>query len=181
MRGTSVTVVPGAGPADPVVGPTGTPLIGRVPEACRRQLGLPTPPAPPIEISTIVDLWLARAAMAAMHGDDVGWSDVLSMLPSGPPRAPTPADAAAALHQAVAHWSWEQVRGRVARGATHLVAGCADATAAAWMDTGMFGRWVVGELPPSGVLLEVLDALTSPATVERIRAARRLAANAGSR
>ena len=171
VRGTSVTLLPGTRPAGPVVGPTDAPLIGRVPEACRRQLGLPTPPPPPIAVTTVVDLWLTRLTVAAIRGDAVRWSDALALLAAAPGPITTPSDAATALHRTSRGWSWERIREGVARGSTELVAGCVDPVAAAWMDAGMFARWVASELPPTEVLLDALDATTSPAVVDRIRAA----------
>ena len=177
--GTSVTLLPATEPVERFIGPTGAPLIGRVPEACRRQLGLPTPPPPPVEVTTIVDLWLTRLTAAAVRGDAAHWTDAVALLPAAPGPTVTPADAARALHHAAARWSWEQLRRAAEGGSTGWVAGCLDAATAGWMDEGMFARWIIGELPSAEILLEVLDATTGPATADRLRAAAHLAANIG--
>ncbi len=117
-RGRSVTLLPGTGPTDPVIGPTDAPLIGRVPEACRRQLGLPTPAPPPVDVTTIVDLWLTRLAGAAVRGDVVRWSDAVALLPGASGPTTTPGDAARVLHRAASCTSWEQMRRAVAEAAS---------------------------------------------------------------
>ena len=100
-RGTSVTLLPGTGAGGcGSIGPTDAPLIGRVPEACRRQLGLPTPAPPPIEVTTIVDLWLTRLTAAAVRGDAARWTDAVALLPGAPGQTTTPGDTARALHRA---------------------------------------------------------------------------------
>jgi hypothetical protein len=170
--GTSVTVAPALGPL--VVGPTREPIAGRAADACRRMLGLPTAPAPPPTVDTVVLLWLSRLARVAAGDPRLDWPGALSRLPRPLTPTATPADAAAALRDATVRWSWEELRRAVAAGNPDAAAGCAEPPAAGWMDGSMLARWVEAELPPLALVTDVLDATLAPGTVDRIRAAARL-------
>ena len=63
--GTSVSVLRGAGSEPVVTGPGPDRGEGRVPDLCRRMLGMPTPAPPGDMTAHVADLWLARARLGA--------------------------------------------------------------------------------------------------------------------
>jgi hypothetical protein len=134
------------------------PTEGRVVDACRRALGLPTaaPLSPPHVWATV--LWV-DAALAATLSADLGaaptWSQLAALDTCGGPVRPL---------------DWRTLRLACATGVLDIPGVAPDA--AAWMDDGMFAREALRALPPLvdmlGDLRELLAAPVFAQVVERV-------------
>jgi len=185
-NGTAVTVLSFPSVDRLVLGPDTEVRDGRVPDACRRLLGLPTAPPPASMTAFVVDSWLAVCAKTATLSPGLTWPEVVLLHPATaggmtspmPSRAeqvrpgsraeaPTPADIAAATEQLGASLGWKRFH---AACITSRFTPCPNLStdAAAWMDAGMFARWVHGELPPRELVLDVLDATLQPGASDRV-------------
>ena len=151
-------------------GPDDRPMQGRAADVCRRMLGLPTDPPPRDMTSFVVDAWLALVVDAAVGDPSVSWAEVVGLHPgSTTPRA-NPAAVAVATRRFGAELDWDRFRQACASdGPPPYVT--IDAAAAAWMDAGMFARWLVGEMPPWESMLDLLDGVLTPSVSDRLRAA----------
>lgn len=144
----------------------GGPSDGRVIDACRRVLGLPTAPAvgSPQVWATVcwVDAVL-EATLVADLGDPPPWTALAAL---------DPADCSADL----AGLRWSLVRASCAAGLATVPGVHADA--AAWMDDGMFAREAIAALPPLFDMLRDLRELLPPPVFDEVvgRVAERLAA-----
>ncbi|MCB1016306.1 MAG: hypothetical protein KDB10_14500 [Acidimicrobiales bacterium] len=133
---------------------------GRVDDVCRRVLGLATPPpAFPVEHLWAVR-WLERLAGRAevAPGDVSSWGRVAAChvaCPPGPGR-PSVGDLIRAGRVQARRSPWEVQRVDAAAGRRRF-AGVSPA-AAAWMDAGMFSRWVLMDAPPLSLLRAVVAA-----------------------
>jgi hypothetical protein len=184
--GTAVTVLSFPSVDRLILGPDTEIRDGRVPDACRRLLGLPTAPPPPSMTAFVVDSWLAVCAKTATLSPGLTWPEVVSLHPATadgmtspmPPRTerlrpgtgaevPTPADIAAATERLGASLGWERFH---AACLASRFTPCPNLStdAAAWMDAGMFARWVQGELPSRELVLDVLDAVLQPGASDRV-------------
>jgi hypothetical protein len=114
---------------------------GVVLDALRRALGLPTPP-PPLPLAAFLDdLWLRELASSPRR---LSWTEAAALRP-----AP------------VGTWSVLRACGWPG----------VDVDLAAWMDDGMFARWVAGTVPPRTELLEELAVRQTAAVARRVRLA----------
>ncbi|MGZ4758286.1 MAG: hypothetical protein ACXV95_04420 [Acidimicrobiales bacterium] len=148
-------------------------LIGHIPDACRRVLGLGTPP-PDDPVEEFFDLlWLDHVlAEAAGRPGQLTWAEavelhfgaglVTDMAPTGDDIGALSADEALMVGHALTSelTSWRFVREQAARmdERTELF----DPQAAAWMDDGMFSREMLGGFPPVGLMLEALEQVAPP-------------------
>lgn len=129
---------------------------GRVVDACRRVLGLPTDP-PPFGTAVWHALsWVDRVLGAVLDADlgEVPSWDALDALDVAPPAHPDDPRA------------WRALRRACARGELAVVG--VDAGLAAWMDDGMFAREAVGAHGPLATLLGDLRGLLPPPTFDRV-------------
>jgi hypothetical protein len=121
------------------------PTEGRVVDACRRALGLPTAPplSPPHVWATA--LWV-DAALAATLGADLGttpaWPELAALDTGAAPARPL---------------EWRTLRLACAAGVLDVPG--VDPDAAAWMDDGMFAREALGALPSLVDMLSDLRGL----------------------
>lgn len=173
-RGCSVGVLTGPGARTQVDGPDLEPVRGRGADACRRMLGLPTAPPPPDMTAHVVDLWLARTTRAALEQPGLDWPSVARHNPAHElaPGTAIPTPAAIARHTVAfgEQLDWERYRQRcVEAGSTPF--GELEGSVAAWMDAGMFARWLLGESVPWAAHLDLLEGLLSPGAADRLRAA----------
>ena len=146
------------------------PGVGTVTDALRRCLGLPTT-APPVSTAELfAALWLGRVAAAP---DRLSWAEAarlhpaLAVLEAGGHR-PQPEELVAAgraLHRAM---SWSELRLRAAAGRRDPGVEV-PADLAAWMDDGMFARWVLGGLPSFPELVHRCRRVLSPEVLRRLR------------
>ena len=129
--------------------------VGMIPDALKRALGVPT--APP-EVPFVG--WVARMLLLLIIGDDglrghrkVPWCQLRPSLER---------------HTALADdGSWEAFRSVAAKRPDVI----ADLTPeiAAWMDEGMFSRWVIGGMPSYDHLLEEGRKASTPEAFTQVR------------
>jgi len=123
---------------------------GRVIDALRRGLGLPTPPAEEGTADLLAILWLEDLLAAADSGTILGWPAAAGLHPAMRVLAAEGHDIAPEhftmiARVATAAWSWENLRLQAAQEdwMGHLI----PSALAGWMDEGMFARWLLGEVP----------------------------------
>ncbi len=154
-------------------------VTGRIPDACRRVLGLATPPPDdPVE-DFFALLWLDHVlAAAATRPGRLTWAEavelhfgaglVADLVPaSDGPGALSPDEALMVGHTLTGEQtSWRFVREQAAQLAERNE--LFDPEAAAWMDDGMFSREMLGGFPPTGLMLEALGQVAPPAVLAAI-------------
>ncbi|MGH9229221.1 MAG: hypothetical protein ACRD07_10945 [Acidimicrobiales bacterium] len=164
-RGEELTALPGA--------PDGT-----VADACRRALGLGTAPPPPTTAGLWTRCWLDRVvdALAESGGAAVGggpglptWRDLVRLHPASSvaatgwsglglgPDADALADATRALADA---WPWARLRADPA--VVDVPGPLPDARVVAWMDDGMWARWLLAAFPAFDDLVDAACSLLAP-------------------
>jgi hypothetical protein len=115
---------------------------GRVPDAVRRVLGLPTAPPAHTPAALLLLDWVDRVLAAVLDadlGDPPAWAQL------------------AALYRGDPHIGWSELRARCAAGSFAVPGLSADA--AAWMDDGMFSREATVAYPPLSSSLRDLAEL----------------------
>ena len=168
------------------------PTTGRTLDALRRCLGLatPAPERPSSELLALV--WLAEVVAAAEGGDgrNVGfgrdprsrrggttvtgltWEQVASLHPAVQALVTdgheVPLDRmGAVLRGAGRAWSWSHLRELAAGGA--WPAGIVPAALAAWMDDGMFSRWMLDASAPLGEVIALTRAALPAAIGDQLQ------------
>ena len=127
---------------------------GMILDALLRAMRLPTAPPP-----ARFEEWLARLlfmTIAGHHRGDrrVGWAQLRPVLERYD-------------ELGSAGGTWEQLRAMAAKG--HRVTSDLTAEDAAWMDEGMFARWVLGEIPSYDHLLTEARRSTTPEAFTQVR------------
>lgn len=168
------------GPLEPasIHGEAGDPdcPVGRIDDACRRVLGIPTPPPSSGTALLWATLWLD--AIVAAGGTASGrrrlgrWTEVVSRHPAIAVLVPdadlTSVDLVAKANQ-LAEWrDWQQLRRTCAAGLWR--APRLDAGVVGWLDDGAFSRWLLGELPDLTDLRATVAELLPPRVVQRVDA-----------
>jgi hypothetical protein len=169
--GTAVGLLRRPGHDPLVMGPSTEPLPGRTADACRRALGLPTAPPPPMT-AHLLDVWLDRVARDASRRSRLGWPDVVDRHPGrdglASDETPTPAQVAAHTARLGADLDWDRYRlGCAARG-TAPFGDELDTAVIEWMDAGMFARWQLGESLRRDEQMDLLEALLAPALLDQL-------------
>ena len=127
--------------------------VGMIPDALRRALGLPTP-LPELPFTH----WVAVMLFGLIIGDGgkhrrVGWAQLRPKLES---------------YEAVGNeGTWDFMRKLATKRSDVQVDLSPDV--AAWMDEGIFARWVVGGLPPYDALLEDARRVCTPEAFSQLR------------
>jgi len=145
-----------------------TPLPGRpdgaVADACRRALALPTAPPPASTSGLWTASWLDRVVeVAGACGDSPGaglrsWAAVAALHPAaGPAASEGPAALAADAHALAEAWPWSRLRDDPV--VADVCGAAPPADLAAWMDDGMWARWLLSHLPATDDLLAAVRAL----------------------
>jgi hypothetical protein len=175
--GRSTTVLATGAPRPSVFGPDREPQVGRVPDACRRMLGLPTAPPDGPMTHFVLASWLELVVQHATARPGMDWGAVINLHPAiefeDAYGSLNPAEIARRTHVLGERLDWNKFRVVVS-------AGCGfpfgpDATEIAWwMDAGMFSRWAMDEIPDREVTLEILDAVLQPSTFDRVWATIRM-------
>ncbi len=151
---------------------------GRVPDACRRVLGLATAPPAGDTAELWATLWLETLLAGSLTDlRTIGWAEAVRAFPcfdvvvaGDPDLAALAADHIVELGQAARRaWPWEQLLASCRAG---LVPACGlEADEARWMDAGIFSREVLGRFPPLADLLGDLTAVLTVEVVARIEQA----------
>jgi hypothetical protein len=174
--GTSIDLLDDGRGTRHVDGPDQKVLTGRVPDLCRRVLGLPTAPAPCGLVPMLIDLWL-RELLAAAH-PGLAWADAAALHPASrstglPAFTPSPAELVRASEELTSDADWGTWR-RVCIGRGADPSCGLDATSLRWLDDGSFARWVLGESIPWADALAHLDAALPRDTADKVFATVRL-------
>jgi hypothetical protein len=149
-HGATCAVAAGPDGVELVQGPRPPALEGRIPDACRRVLGLATAPPTVGTGAFFLTRWLDGALERAIAGDHVDAGDLLS-------DGFDPHGIAAATVDFDRRWSWERLRRACAAGEP-LVAGMT-ADEAAWWDEGGFSRRAFEGYLAASTMLDVLHEL----------------------
>ncbi len=158
------------------IGPRDVPDEGRVPDLCRRALGLSTAPPPPDMGTLVIDAWLGAIARRTLHQPGLSWAACVALHPGrvllGDDPAfgsgePTPAAMARATDLLGTQADWERYRQVCARGRGEPLSGLPPADAE-WLDAGSFARWVLGEVPSWLAMMDLLEGALSAAAVDRL-------------
>lgn len=157
------------------IGPTTTPQCGRVPDACRRVLQLPTAPPDRSMLDFVVAAWLEIITRRALVDPSLDWPDLLALHPAvaALPDPATVTEVARATVELGLALDWERFR-RVVASIGGFPFGEGAERTAEWMDAGMFSRWALDELADPDDTLEILDATLVPSVSERLWATVRL-------
>jgi hypothetical protein len=148
------------------------PEDGRLLDCLKRCLGLPTPPAPtgPGRLQSL--LWLDKIlGQAQTSPHRLSWNEVVRLHPAGALLDPgeqgalSPEDLAHVIRLAGTVWSWEEIRQQAA---TRWSGQIIERDIAAWMDEGMFARWMLGGLPGTDELMTQVRPLLTPSTARRL-------------
>ena len=160
---------------------TDPPGEGRMLDVLLRCLGLST--SPPVEPASEIHTaaWLASVIEGGVSSARrLTWSDVerlhpLALVLSGDldfALIATDDEAAEARREladlvriSASAWSWEEIRVQAAGGELEALI---DAGLAAWMDEGMFSRWLLSIVPTIDQLLEVAVPMLVPSAARRL-------------
>lgn len=144
--------------------------LGRIPDVTKRVLGLATRPPDETTSTLFATLWLADA-LGAVIDRDLGapradWELISSLHIASYGTSVDPAALIELGHTYATSCPWAILRRRVASG----MFGVDDdeAADAAWMDDGMFSRWVLGHLPRLDGLVADLGELLGESTFDQI-------------
>lgn len=147
------------------------PGSGMVADAMRRCLGLPTA-APPVGSGELfAAMWLTSIASA---GRRLTWSEAamlhpaMQLLSRSGGRRPQVEELVSSARSLARALPWGELRLRAAAGVEDGGIGLS-ADVAAWMDDGMFARWVLGGLPSFTPLLRRCTAVLAPEVWRRLR------------
>ncbi len=168
-RGDELTTLPG-------------PPDGTVADACRRALGLATAPPPATTVGLWTRCWLDRVVDALARPGSAGgpgpptWRDLTRLHPASSvaatrcsglglgPDADALADATRALAEA---WPWARLRADP--GVVDIPGPLPDARVVAWMDDGMWARWLLAAFPVLDDLIDAVCSLLAPNLARAVR------------
>ena len=154
------------------------PSEGKMLDALKRCLGLPTPPpeVPAAEIHAAA--WLSSVLEHAIKSPKrLTWSDVTGLHPlarllKGDLPASYQGDRSHTgdlddlVRIAANAWSWREIHSQACDGNLDALI---DRSLAAWMDEGMFARWLMGVVPGVDQLVGALAAYLTPSAAKRLR------------
>lgn len=156
---------------------------GRIDDACRRALSLPTAPPEHTTLELWALVWLDRAiaALAAAGDEDppATWADLTAHHPAvavlrsdAEEFGGAAADNLVRLGTVLADvHSWPVLRAACAAGEWPVDDIAPEV--AAWLDDGSFSRWVLGGYPPLAQLADAACELVAPSLRRRLRGALR--------
>jgi hypothetical protein len=148
------------------------PSEGRLLDCLRRCFGLPTMPAPASPAVLQASAWLADVLEAGRQsGRALTWSEVsrlhpLARLVAGEAGADCSELLPVLTRVAGAAWSWADLRHQVQD--FDGLGGLIDPELAAWMDDGMFARWVLSALPSPDDVLAAARPHLVPSAARRL-------------
>jgi hypothetical protein len=138
---------------------------GRVIDALRRALGLPTPPPEEDTAQLLAILWIDELLAAVDSGVILGWPAAAGLHPAMRALASEGHDIAPEhitmiARVATAAWSWENLRLQACQ--EDWLRDLIPAELAEWMDEGMFARWMLAGLPPFAAVSNALSGALAP-------------------
>jgi hypothetical protein len=148
------------------------PERGRLVDSLRRCFGLPTA-APELPASELIGrLWLANVlAVGEEQAANLGWKQVRELHPSaealravGVPLTGTTLDRARDV--AGTAWTWARLRLQATEG--DWLPALIHPELAAWMDEGMFSRWILEETLTTADLLELVTPWVTPSVLTKL-------------
>jgi hypothetical protein len=149
-----------------------TPSEGRMLDCLRRCFGLPTPPPPASPARLQAAAWLAAIFEQAQGARrPLSWSEVSRLHPvarvlDGDLHGDCSTVLPGLIRLAGSAWTWEDFR-QHAQG-DPAVRDVINPELAAWMDDGMFARWVLSCLPAPDELLVALRPHLTPSAARRL-------------
>jgi hypothetical protein len=156
------------------------PQEGRLLDCLKRCFALPTPP-PPVGTGHLLSVFWLGAIIDEVRRIDRGltWREVSLLHPAArmatgsTPTGSGHPDVSVMIRVAASAWSWEALRVQAEKGswAEDLVS----PELAAWMDEGMFARWILGALPAPDELITRIRPRLPAATARRLAHAVRAA------
>ncbi len=176
--GTTVNLLDDGRGTRHVEGPDDAVHTGRVPDLCRRMLGLPTAPPAHGLVPMLVDLWLRELLGAAAERPGLAWAEAAALHPAArsvglPAVAPSPAELVRAAEDLTVDADWGTWRRICIRRGADPSCGL-DAASLRWLDDGSFARLVLGEALPWRTVLDHLDAVLPSDTADKVFATVRL-------
>ncbi len=160
------------------------PREGRLVDCLRRCFGLPTPPPPAGTALLQSAFWVLTVLDAAGRSSrPLTWRQVACLhplaqacaSPGAPARPPRQGPAVAGVGGA--NLTWDMLRRHAEPWASEVVS----PEIAAWMDDGMFARWVLSELPGSEQLIRRVRPFLTPSAARRLAHALRWADDTSGR
>lgn len=157
-----------------VLSTTSRATSGRVPDLCRRALGLATDPPPSSMTAFVTDVWLHITAAHAVAEPVVDWRRAVMLHPGANTCDPlfgdariTPAQLADSTSSLGHSLDWERFRiVSAALGSVPMIELAVDSIE--WMDAGMFARWALDHVTPRATSLAVLSERVAADTLDRI-------------
>jgi hypothetical protein len=147
------------------------PGSGMVSDAMHRCLGLATPAPPVASGELFAAMWLTSVASA---GRRLTWNEAVMLHPAmqvlarSGGRRPQVEELVSGGRSLARAMPWGELRLRAASGVSDGGIGVSP-DLAAWMDDGMFARWVLGGLPPFTPLLRRCASVLAPEVLRRLR------------
>ena len=157
------------------------PEEGFMMDVLRRSLALDTPPPPESTVGLQLTAWLcAISGVAAEESRRLGWDEALWLHPALADEPPVDRmEAETLLNTGARQADWDIMRRLAAAGLEAEIMPPPDL--AAWMDSGMFARWVLGRLPTVDSLLPTLrESLETDAYRRLCHLARKLDSRAAA-
>lgn len=149
------------------------PESGRILDCLRRCFGLPTPPPPQGAGALQSVLWLTAVLNEAEKEERrLPWRAITRLHPVagalelGERAAASPADMTALVRVAARAWTWTELR--LLALDSPWTGEIVSPEMAAWMDDGMFARWVLDALPDPEELLARVRPLVAPSSARRL-------------
>ena len=136
---------------------------GLLVDCLHRVLGLATPGPAPDAVDVALGTWSQAMLEHLFDRGDLSWADAVRLHPGAPgsvasshePVAPSVETLVEATFRSTDDWDWARVHRRARHGSVRAALTPGEA---AWMDTAMYGRWVVSHLADPLGVAELLDS-----------------------
>ena len=136
---------------------------GLLVDCLHRVLGMATPGPPPDAVDVALGTWAQAMLQRLFDRGDLSWADAVRLHPGSPgavatsldPIAPSVETLVEATFRSTDDWDWGRVHRRARHGSVRAALTPGEAS---WMDTAMYGRWVVSHLADPLGVAELLDS-----------------------
>ncbi|MGH9135756.1 MAG: hypothetical protein ACRD0G_01750 [Acidimicrobiales bacterium] len=156
-------------------GPDPDGFAGRIDDACRLALGLPTAPPPVSTVELLATVWLdAIVATGSTPARPIEWPGIAALHPAAaiagrPTPLSTPERLVELASDTLGIAGWTGLRRSAGAGCWHPPG--VSESVACWLDDGAFARWVMGAMPDLADLRDASAALVPADTTAQIDAA----------